>query len=667
MVPQWIIPRSRRTMLGMTLIAILLAVGHHLFYRDLMGKEPPDSKHPVWGSSIHLTGQQINLSVGTLLAFLVKAFLGLAVSTAHEQHVWGVIKTYPTEVASIDGLFSAKSSVFSMFTPNLWRKSLISMLLALIFWLLPIASFIAPASLTVHQMAILDTQTQRVPKIDFTSMNFANAQSMQGQSPWHFYDSPQFDVQRVVTASATASQILPISPPSANSSWLLGFNAPALSCQTVSDSLVEEVRTNILDAMVAEGCTHSYGYLSWVPASQRSNASLPFEYDSVKRSYNLRSAMLGPNNTNAYRAYDPDFTLVPETLSLFVAALPNIIDNIGTPSCDTEEKGDRGRAIAQVDGLTVAQCFLYNASYVVNFDYVDGVQSITPVVNGSYNDVSGPVDVAGAVPFLAQFPNGTYVPLTADGTPTSFNTTLVETYSFAAVMESFGSVLVGSISSTPMGLDTTCDMASTELLKTRQLGFFNTFYLDTSYSLENLEPYQWNGLSISKPVNFTTDWLETVEKMFQNATISLMESNLLRPNYSSPYAPPDTLVTVMSYRNTYVYSVWILWASYGTAIGVTIVAVSLGILSAIRNGASYTTKFSTVLRVAPTLSLSSPMREQDLKGEDPAPETISRIIVAFPNWKPDSVPISYEAEGMTPTGAGLLTNTWGEQEFGVKE
>lgn len=122
----------------------------------------------------------------------------------------------------------------------------------------------------------------------------------------------------------------------------------------------------------------------------------------------------------------------------------------------------------------------------------------------------------------------------------------------------------------------------------------------------------------------------------------------------------------MSYKNTYAYSVWVLWVPYGTAIGVTIVAISFGTLSALRNGASYTTKFSTVLRVAPTLSFSSPMREQDLEGEDPTPENINRIIIAFPNGESDGGLATYEAGRMTASSAGLLRSTWGEQEFGVK-
>ncbi|KAI3324275.1 hypothetical protein HD806DRAFT_543655 [Xylariaceae sp. AK1471] len=645
MALQRLIPRSKRTMLGMAIIGILLAVGHHLFYRNLMGKEPPDSVIPVLGNSIRLTGQQINLTVGTLLAFLVKAFLGIAVSTAHEQHVWRVIKTFPTEVAVIDGLFSAKSNVFTMFIPSLWKRSLISMLLALIFWLLPIASFIAPASLTVHQVSSLDTDLQRVPRIDFTSTNFANAQGMVGSSPWHFYDSPQFDVQRVVTASATASQILPIAPPHANSSWLLKFHAPALSCQTVGDTFLGEVRGNILDAMVADNCVHSYGYLSWVPASQLVNASLPFDYDSDKQSYSLRSATFDPNNTNAYREDLASWNLPPRTLSLFVAILPKMVENF-TPYCDSAKgSGDKANAIAQVAGLTVAQCFLYNASYIVNFDYVDGVQHVTPEVNGSYNDVSGPADFTGAEPFLAMFPNGSYVPTTVDGTPTSFNTTLVETYSFAAVMESFGNVLVGSMSSTPMGLEITSGMASTALLNTMQLEFLSTFYVDDIDYFERLSANEWNGLSVSKPVDFTANC----------------------PNYSSPYAPLDTLVTVLSYKNTYVYSIWILWVPYGTAIGFALIAIALGTLSALRNGASYTTKFSTVLRVAHTLSLSSPIGEKDASGEDPTPDNVSKIIIAFPTGKSDYGSTGYEAEGMTTSSTGLLRSVWGRQEAGVKE
>ncbi|KAI1112877.1 hypothetical protein F5Y14DRAFT_240106 [Nemania sp. NC0429] len=616
--PKWIVPRSKGTMVSMISLAILLAVGHHLFYNNLMGKPTPDLTYTVLGTPIHLSWQQINITVGTLLAFLVKAFLGVAVSTAHEQHVWWCIKRRPTELAVVDGLFMAKSNVFTMFTPGLWKKSTVSMLLALVFWLLPIASFLTPASLTVHQAVFRGTRLLRVPRTDFTSLNFAIIQQQIGLSPSAGYGGSRFDVQRMAVASTTSSQILPIPPPYTNSSWVLNFAAPALSCQNVSGSLFEEIRGNIKDALTAENCTTSYGYLSWVPRHfSFQNASLPFDYDSTSQRFSLKSDTIGPNGT-VLEQPAPD-----EKLSIFFAAIPDmsiILRNDG-PQCDIQLNGGATPPSTQLSHLAVAQCWAYNASYSASFSYTDGNQDVRVSLDEFYSDVIWPPSISGASAF------GRY------GSDNTHNTTMVEQYSFAAVMDAYGKVLVGSISFSMEGLAETSQITSTALMSTRQLGFLKTFYVNSGYGIAQADSLLWDGLSVSEMTNSTDDWLNTIEQMFQNVTMSLMASELLRPNYSSPYAPDDTLVTTVSYGNIYVYSKLVLWAPYATAIFFSIICIAAGTLSAVKNDASYTTKFSTVLRVAHILSFSSLFREHDVNGEDPTPDDVGNIEIEFPNTK----------------------------------
>ncbi|KAI1326442.1 hypothetical protein F5Y16DRAFT_228779 [Xylariaceae sp. FL0255] len=649
MTRQWIIPRSKMTMIGMLVIAVLLAVGHHLFYKGLMGKPPPDSTYSFLGTSIHLSGQQINLAVGTLLAFLVKAFLGVAVSTAHEQHVWNFIKTHPTKIAIIDGLFLAKSNVFTVFNVYLWGKSFVSMLLALVFWLLPIASFLTPASLTVHQALSSENQLFRVPRVDFTSLNFANIQEVQSTSLSAYYAGPQLDVQQIVKASATASQILPIPPSNANSSWALHFHAPALSCQMVNTTLLGEIKANIYDAVRAESCQNSYGYLSWVPLSSvRENASYPFDFDSNTKSYNLRSDTIGPNTTGTPNDYDPP----PEQLSIFFATFPGMAYFTEDDDCQSVVNADGLTVIeSQITNSTVAQCSLYNASYIAHFSYVNGAQNIDLSVDRSFNNVSYAPGISGAYPFGTFFPNGTV-------NPSVYNTSLVEMYAFSAVMESLGQTLVGSIASSAQGLKATSDITSTALVNTKQFKFLHTFYLDAGVVFDEDIAQFWNGLSVSEPTNFTNDWLETIEDLSHNITISLMQSELLQPNYSSPYAPEDTLVTVTSYKNIYAYSTPLLWAPYAVAIGISLLSIVIGTLSTLKNHASYTTKFSTILRVAHIMSFSSSFDIQDVFGEDPTPDRVKRIRVEFPDekLKDDFAPDTNITE-MTMSSSELLHNS----------
>jgi hypothetical protein len=63
----------------------------------------------------------------------------------------------------------------------------------------------------------------RVPRHDFTSLNFANLPHIEPNLTNFGYSGPQFDVQQLVTASMSLGQILPLPTPYINSSWALEF------------------------------------------------------------------------------------------------------------------------------------------------------------------------------------------------------------------------------------------------------------------------------------------------------------------------------------------------------------------------------------------------------------------------------------------------------------
>lgn len=135
MIPERIIPRARWTMAGSLAAAVTLAVGHHAFYSHLAGQHPSDPYSPSWGFfSLGITPQQLNLATGSAFAFIVKAFLGLAVSTAHDQAVWQRIRKVPTSTAVIDGMFGARSSLLDALSLRNWRTSFLTMGLALLYW-----------------------------------------------------------------------------------------------------------------------------------------------------------------------------------------------------------------------------------------------------------------------------------------------------------------------------------------------------------------------------------------------------------------------------------------------------------------------------------------------------------------------------------------------------
>ncbi|OOF95622.1 hypothetical protein ASPCADRAFT_130010 [Aspergillus carbonarius ITEM 5010] len=77
--------------------------------------------------------QQINISIGTFFAFLVKALLAMTISTVFDQSTWGRLLHGPTrKIGIIDDLFSAHQNRFQTLNLRLWRNYPMSMILATI-------------------------------------------------------------------------------------------------------------------------------------------------------------------------------------------------------------------------------------------------------------------------------------------------------------------------------------------------------------------------------------------------------------------------------------------------------------------------------------------------------------------------------------------------------
>jgi hypothetical protein len=94
-----------------------------------------------------------------------------------------------------------------------------------------------------------------------------------------------------------------------------------------------------------------------------------------------------------------------------------------------------------------------------------------------------------------------------------------------------------------------------------------------------------------------------------------------RPDYSSPFAPPKlTNVSIEGYENVYNYDSVTLWIAYSLSILFTLLAVMAGITAFSLNEASYSEKFSTMLRISRTAELSVELKERDGSGIDPLPK-----------------------------------------------
>jgi hypothetical protein len=61
------------------------------------------------------------------------------------------------------------------------------------------------------------------------------------------------------------------------------------------------------------------------------------------------------------------------------------------------------------------------------------------------------------------------------------------------------------------------------------------------------------------------------------------------------------------------------------------VAVLLGSICLINNGASFSATFSTTLRVSHEAKISTPVREADADGRDPLPKYLAKAELSFPS------------------------------------
>ncbi|KAL7930189.1 hypothetical protein V8C35DRAFT_313766 [Trichoderma chlorosporum] len=623
-LPAWAAHGAGLMMGSMLLLGTAFAAGHHFFYQSLSGKRPPSTIY-LSGFAGGLTGQQVNLTVGSIFAFFAKACFGVAITTAADQALWTTLRKKSLKLGAVDNLATATTNVWSMFDVRLWRKSLIRMISATIYWLLFITSVITPATLNVRWSVATSTLKTRVLQVDFTSLNFAHMESLSGDPSKIFtYSSPTFPVLQAVAASTTGGFILPISSPHENATWLLEFPGPALSCERMDNNsaLYKDIATNILTAMISDDgelCMRSFGYISWVPTNPHGNLSyLPFPSISINQYEPPSTNSLGPMI---------DILVVPadEVLTLYIAALPGMNqwgDPVGCAHSDNGSISFGSFALGQVADMTVTTCTLYNTSYMANFTYINGVQNVELSTKGSFNNVTG----------LASFesPDG--------GTEIAVSVKGVENVAYQAVMDAFGRMFVGTISNeSPMGgigaqvIDS--QVTSTPLLGTADYNFLQSFgkSVDSLQSFLVQHPTDWNGLSVQQESISTLSTARVIEELFRNATISLMSMPLLQPNYSSPYAPPETVITLTAYNFIYSYAAQTLWLAYGITLLMTLLSILLGGVSIYRNGgSSYTTKFSSILRIAHGINMSEAVRPEDTDGKDPTPQYIKKMTIFFP-------------------------------------
>ncbi|KAH6867722.1 hypothetical protein B0T10DRAFT_534122 [Thelonectria olida] len=117
------------------ILGTVFAIGHHLFYQHLDGKEALQ--------------QPLMLRYGTVLAFCAKASLGAAVILARRQRVWMVVRQKVARLGTIDSIFTAAEDITALFDWEAIRKAKIATCLAIYLWLTPLIVILTSETLSV--------------------------------------------------------------------------------------------------------------------------------------------------------------------------------------------------------------------------------------------------------------------------------------------------------------------------------------------------------------------------------------------------------------------------------------------------------------------------------------------------------------------------------------
>lgn len=651
-ISQWHAPV---VMVVSLLIGTALATGHHAFYASLAGS--PVSSDPIRVVGWTTTQQQINIALGTAFAFVVKASLILACSTVYMQLLFRAINRKSFKLSTLDNWFSGLNDLWSLgCLASYWRYPLLT-LVAFTCWLLPIAAIISPASLSVvfDQVSPPPMQSVIVPQPAIDSMalasyDFKTLNDVQRIS----YGGPSDEVTRIAYAAAAAGRVLSIEPPGANASWVLEFTAPRYDCRDMEPEVVDLLMHNLIDLfndLTSNNATPigswyeqtiiMFNYLSW---STIANDSSPVPF---KQTTSTTSWVLQIQEGSYFKETGVD---------LFVAIVPRS-HTVGSAvreadfPLDFRSPREGEQAIAE-DKLTLMKWFFETATltrckpvpttYQVNFSYSGSQDQHIQVLSAAdavdfhtyHSLLSANVSKEGTLVFQGDTETGAQ-------NITSWASTIFRLGSYAALQAATNALILGaSNSGSSKGhayisqnefrradMSWSTQVFSTMLATTEEMQPLNEG-VSTAYNITLQESGpafdQAQSLLPNTANRSATQFNRVLEEMFFNITLSMASSKALTYNETSPLAPPRTDVIYHVFGNVYSYGSDKLWLAYGTAIGVTLLNVLVGLWAIVQTGASFTGNFSTIVRVAKNAVIEEDMREDRLPGRDPLPKRLAK-------------------------------------------
>lgn len=471
----------------------------------------------------------------------------------------------------------------------------------------------------MYPIAAIDFATGPMAALSYVSSGGGpNAGNISGYS-MPSYEGASQPLTRLALATAMQGAIPNIPSPAENSSYRLDFDAPGVQCEAISVDILDGF-TAVMNCSVIRGessndiCPSSYYYMAWPPST---HAIIPFGNDSLRFG---TGPWLVDSNVGSYGPYGN------EPGAIFVAV-------------DTQPP------YGLKDAMVVLNCSLWNATYTVDFNFPAEGQRIT-ILHAQYNQ---PVSVG----VLDAFPYNTPLDLSAHGPQLSYQ----------ALMECLGNILVGRYytSGTDGRPHESGAVLQTDLAYSKEL--FPMY--KSSIAASDKLAYNATVAQAMESRNFGRPLGILIEEMFQNMTLALFSQQVFLHHGALP-----TNVRVRSARNEYSYAPSRLLLAYGLAVGFSLAIVVLGIASLWLSGASYSNKFSTVMRTTCDADMCADVASVDRTGADPLPKYLEKLEVragiglALPT-DPDLAeplpPTGQKRESVSREGSGLISPGHGQE------
>lgn len=408
----------------------------------------------------------------------------------------------------------------------------------------------------------------QVPQFDFATLNYVapiSAISGDNKTSVIVWNGPSRSVQHIALAVMGLGQILPISAPASNATWSLDFWGPALQCHDVDKTDRDRTWINIWNA-VNQSNPDFYAFLSWVPWSdgeeilnglpdddslgqpdfQPANNNLPFLFN-----YTSDAPVVGPQTA---------FLPTNGSASFFIATFPEVMDfnevlYPGTgPGCEIQMMHEITDPGTNCSGVTAAQyyvnstllrCDMVNTSYSVDFNYSGGAQNIHVSSNMTGN--STVINSTGyflGPPQWDTYPDLSLLPANCSSFstlpgygdprfgPCVFDLDSIRQLSYQGIMAAFNQLVLGFIQSHDGFVDNRTSIIRTVLETTKELTFLQSWgrFYDSDFLtiISNSTGWAYPGLGNSNPSDTDFDLKSTLERLFQNFTISLLADPYLQ-------------------------------------------------------------------------------------------------------------------------------------------